>query len=148
MCSSDLPALLVEDVAEVLACRRTELEDEDGDQDGDHPVGERDQAVGAHRATIAEGPDRRLAPLGRRSDVPVRRREESLRVPEERSPELDQVRRLLFPSLPPDEGWARIDAALEDAKDGERLDAIESLAETDLTADLVAALKRLQARAE
>jgi hypothetical protein len=67
---------------------------------------------------------------------------------EERSPELDQVRRLLFPSLPPEEGWARIEAALRDAKDDERLDAIESLAESNLTADLVAALRRLQAPAE
>jgi hypothetical protein len=65
---------------------------------------------------------------------------------ERRTPELDQVRRLLFPALPPEEGWARIEGALAGAKDEERLDAIEELAEGDLTADLIAALKRLQAR--
>ena len=67
---------------------------------------------------------------------------------EGRTPELDQVRRLLFPSLPPEEGWARIETALAGAKDEERIDAIENLAEGDLTADLIAALKRLQAPAE
>jgi hypothetical protein len=64
--------------------------------------------------------------------------------PEGRSPELDQVRRLLFPKLPPDEGWARIEGALADAKDEERIEAIEDLVEGDLTADLIAALKRLR----
>jgi hypothetical protein len=67
--------------------------------------------------------------------------------PELRSPELDQVRRLLFPTLPPDEGWARIEGALADAKDEERIEAIEDLAEGDLTADLIAALKRLRTSA-
>jgi hypothetical protein len=66
-------------------------------------------------------------------------------VPEGRTPELDQVRRLLFPSLPPEEGWARIEGALSGAKDDERIDAIENLAEGDLTADLIAVLRRLQA---
>jgi len=65
--------------------------------------------------------------------------------PERRTPELDQVRRLLFPTLPPEEGWARIESALAGAKDDERIDAIESLAEGDLTADLIRMLKRLQA---
>lgn len=64
--------------------------------------------------------------------------------PERRTPELDQVRRLLFPSLPPEEGWARIEGALAGAKDDERVDAIEELAEGDLTADLIAALRRLR----
>ncbi|HET7128164.1 MAG TPA: hypothetical protein VFJ93_03715 [Gaiellaceae bacterium] len=64
---------------------------------------------------------------------------------ERRTRELDQVRRLLFPTLPAEEGWARIEGALEGAKDEERIDAIEDLAEGDMTADLVAALKRLQA---
>lgn len=63
---------------------------------------------------------------------------------ERRNPELDQVRRLLFPTLPPEEGWARIESALAGAKDDERIDAIENLAEGDLTADLIAVLKRLQ----
>jgi len=66
--------------------------------------------------------------------------------PQGRTPELDQVRRLLFPTLPPEEGWARIEGALAGAKDEERLDAIEDLAEGDLTADLIAALRRLQAQ--
>ena len=66
----------------------------------------------------------------------------------ERTPELDQVRRLLFPTLPPEEGWARIENALEGAKDEERVDAIEELAGRDLTAELIAALRRLQAPAE
>ena len=66
-------------------------------------------------------------------------------MPVERTPELDQVRRLLFPGLPPEEGWARIEGALAGAKDEERIDAIEELAGRDLTADLVAALRRLQA---
>ena len=67
---------------------------------------------------------------------------------EGRTPELDQVRRLLFPSLPPEEGWARIETALAGAKDEERIDAIEDLAEGDLTADLIAVLKRLRAPTE
>jgi len=66
--------------------------------------------------------------------------------PQRRTPELDQVRRLLFPSLPPDEGWARIEGALAAATDDARIDAIEDLAEGDLPADLIAALKRLQAQ--
>jgi hypothetical protein len=65
-------------------------------------------------------------------------------VSERRTPELDQVRRLLFPSLPPEEGWARIEGALANAKDEERIDAIEELAGRDLTAELIAAIKRLQ----
>ena len=62
-----------------------------------------------------------------------------------RTPELDQVRRLLFPSLPPEEGWARIEGALAGAKDENRFEAIEELAEGDLTAELIAALRRLRA---
>jgi hypothetical protein len=61
-----------------------------------------------------------------------------------RTPELDQVRRLLFPTLPPEEGWARIEGALAGAKDEARIEAIENLAAGDLTADLIAVLKRLQ----
>jgi hypothetical protein len=62
----------------------------------------------------------------------------------QRTPALDQVRCLLFPTLPPEEGWARIEDALARAKDEERLDAIEELAGQDLTAELIAALRRLQ----
>jgi hypothetical protein len=72
-------------------------------------------------------------------------------VPEDstrRTPELDQVRRLLFPTLSPEEGWARIEGALAVAQDEERVDAIEELAGRDLTAELIAALKRLQTPAE
>jgi hypothetical protein len=61
-----------------------------------------------------------------------------------RSPELDQVRRLLFPNLAPAEGWARIDAALEGASDPDRIDAIERLAGSDLSGDLLAVLRRLR----
>ena len=68
--------------------------------------------------------------------------------PERRTPELDQVRRLLFPTLSPEDGWARIDGALAGAKDEERIDAIEELAGQDLTAELLAALRRLRAPAE
>jgi hypothetical protein len=60
------------------------------------------------------------------------------------SPELDQLRRLLFPSLPADEGWARIDEALENSQDDERIARIEELAEHELTADLVEALRKLR----
>ena len=65
-----------------------------------------------------------------------------------RTPELDQVRRLLFPTLSPEEGWARIEGALAGAQDEERVDAIEELAGRDLTAELIAALRRLQTPAE
>jgi hypothetical protein len=68
--------------------------------------------------------------------------------PSRRTPELDQVRRLLFPTLSPEEGWARIEGALAGAKDEERVDAIEELAGRDLTAELIAALRRLQTPAE
>ena len=64
-------------------------------------------------------------------------------MPARRSSELDQVRRLLFPGLPPDEGWARIDQALDGSQDEERLDRIEDIAEGDLIAALV---RRLRSR--
>jgi hypothetical protein len=67
-------------------------------------------------------------------------------VSEQRTPELDQVRRLLFPSLPPEDGWARVEGALAGAQDEERIDAIEGLVGRDLTAELIAAIKRLQTR--
>jgi hypothetical protein len=67
-------------------------------------------------------------------------------VSEQRTPELDQVRRLLFPSLPPEDGWARVERALAGAQDEERIDAIEGLVGRDLTAELIAAIKRLQTR--
>jgi len=62
-----------------------------------------------------------------------------------RSPELDQVRRMLFPGLSEAEGWARIDAALREAEDSDRVDSIERRASSaDLDADLLDALKRLR----
>jgi hypothetical protein len=61
-----------------------------------------------------------------------------------RSPQLDEVRRMLFPKLTPDEGWARIDDALRGASDPERRAAIERIAaEEDLNADLLRALRKL-----
>jgi hypothetical protein len=44
-----------------------------------------------------------------------------------RSPELDEVRKLLFPNLVPEDGWARIDAAFAGAADERRMNAIEAL---------------------
>ncbi len=61
-----------------------------------------------------------------------------------RSPELDQVRQLLFPELPPAEGWARIDEAISGASDPERWAAIERLAADDLTDDLLTRLRRIR----
>jgi hypothetical protein len=61
---------------------------------------------------------------------------------DDRSPGLDRVRRLLFPNLSEDDGWARIDAAIEGASDTERMDAIERLVESDLDEDLLAELRR------
>jgi len=57
-----------------------------------------------------------------------------------RSPELDEVRRMLFPRLSPEDGWARIDQAIRGAADPEKQAAIEALARRDLPADLLAAL--------
>jgi hypothetical protein len=45
-----------------------------------------------------------------------------------RSPELDQVRRLLFPNLTTADGWARIDRAFTGAADPNRVRAIEERA--------------------
>jgi hypothetical protein len=45
-----------------------------------------------------------------------------------RSPELDEVRRLLFPRLSEDEGWARVDRAFRGAADPRKQDAIEAYA--------------------
>ena len=61
-----------------------------------------------------------------------------------RSRDLDEVRKLLFPSLPAEEGWARIDAALAGAADEARIERIEELAGRDLSGDLLDALKRLR----
>jgi hypothetical protein len=63
-----------------------------------------------------------------------------------RSPELEEVRKLLFPYLPPEEGWAKIDAAVAGAADDARFEAIEALASGDLSQDLLAALRDLRDR--
>jgi hypothetical protein len=55
-----------------------------------------------------------------------------------RSAELDEVRRLLFPDLRPDDGWAQIDRAFRGAADPKRVRAIEERAkelEIELDAD-------------
>ena len=45
-----------------------------------------------------------------------------------RSPELDAVRRLLFPNLTTADGWERIDRAFSGAADPKRVSAIEERA--------------------
>ena len=45
-----------------------------------------------------------------------------------RSPELDAVRRLLFPTLTTADGWERIDRAFSGAADPKRVRAIEERA--------------------
>jgi len=50
---------------------------------------------------------------------------------------------MLFPGLPPEQGWARIDAAIAGAADDRRMEAIEELAAGDLSDDLLAALRTL-----
>jgi hypothetical protein len=45
-----------------------------------------------------------------------------------RSPELDEVRRLLFPGLSEDDGWAKIERAFERAADPRTQDTIEAYA--------------------
>jgi hypothetical protein len=61
------------------------------------------------------------------------------------SRELDEVRRMLFPNLSPEEGWTRIDRAVEGASDQERWAAIEQTAKMqDLSADLLKQLRELR----
>jgi hypothetical protein len=60
------------------------------------------------------------------------------------SRELDDVRRMLFPDLSPEDGWARIDRAIQGASDEKRWAAIEEAAKTqDLSAYLVERLREL-----
>ncbi len=63
---------------------------------------------------------------------------------DDHSPDLDQVRRMLFPQLPEAEGWARIDAAVSGAADPQRIAAIERLASRDLSNDLLSLLQLLR----
>jgi hypothetical protein len=58
-----------------------------------------------------------------------------------RSPELDEVRRMLFPGLSPDDGWARIDQAFRGAADPRKQAAIEALAGQDLPDDVFSGLR-------
>ena len=61
----------------------------------------------------------------------------------QRSPELEQLRLMLFPHLGREDGWQRIETAFERAADGERSRRIERLAgDPALTADLLARLRR------
>jgi hypothetical protein len=62
-----------------------------------------------------------------------------------RSRELDEVRRMLFPDLSPEEGWQRIDLASDGASDAERWARIEEIAQSrDVTAELVARIRALK----
>jgi hypothetical protein len=59
------------------------------------------------------------------------------------SRELDEVRRMLFPALSPEEGWARIDRAIQDAADEDRWAAIEETARQEsLSVDLLRRLRK------
>ena len=59
-----------------------------------------------------------------------------------RSPELEQVRLMLFPRLNREDGWLRIETALERAADPERAKRIEALASDPDLAD--ALLRRVR----
>jgi hypothetical protein len=59
-----------------------------------------------------------------------------------RPPDLEQVRQMLFPDLPAEEGWARIDEAISGASDPARWAAIEHLASDPAR---LAAIERLAA---
>lgn len=51
---------------------------------------------------------------------------------------------MLFPHLSREEGWRRIDAALDAATDGERAERIDQLAsDPDLDQELLRSLRRL-----
>jgi hypothetical protein len=65
----------------------------------------------------------------------------------DRSRDLDEVRRLLFPGLSPDEGWSRIDRAIKGAADDEHWAAIEEAAkQRELSIDLFERLPRSRKR--
>jgi hypothetical protein len=61
-----------------------------------------------------------------------------------RSPELEQVRQMLFPELSEEEGRAEIEAAIRGQSDPKRWKRIEQRAAKDLSGDLLAILHRLR----
>jgi hypothetical protein len=62
-----------------------------------------------------------------------------------RSLELELVRDLLFAHVSPEEGWRRIDAALDGAADAQRFARIERLAEApDLDEELLRTVRSLR----
>jgi len=63
-----------------------------------------------------------------------------------RSPELDQVRQMLFGDLPVEEGWALVDAAVSGARDADRWERIEREAAETMNDDLLALVKRMRHR--
>jgi hypothetical protein len=64
----------------------------------------------------------------------------------ERSPDLEQVRLMLFPRLNREDGWGRIQTAFERAADRERSRRIEQLAsDPDFAEELLRRLRGLGA---
>ena len=62
----------------------------------------------------------------------------------ERSPDLEQLRIILFPRLSREEGWRRIETAFEGAADRERATRIEQLAsDPDLAEEMLRRLRVL-----
>lgn len=62
-----------------------------------------------------------------------------------RSAQLEEVRRLLFPELSPEAGWAKIDDAVRGASDPEKWAAIERIAaEEHLDAALLRELRKFR----
>jgi hypothetical protein len=62
----------------------------------------------------------------------------------ERSPDLEQLRLMLFPRLSREDGWRRIDAAFERAADRERSRRIEQLAsDPDLAEEMLRRVRGL-----
>lgn len=61
-----------------------------------------------------------------------------------RSPELEQVRRLLFPDRPAEDGWAAIDEAFARASDPQRVERIERLAEGGIEEELLRTIARVR----
>lgn len=52
---------------------------------------------------------------------------------------------MLFPELTPEEGWSRIDAALERASESERADRVDELAAgSNLDDELMRALRKIR----